>query len=175
MANLLGYRTRRTFALYRMIWGGLQAGAGVLLLTIRATHIQLPPESSLRTWLRAMIWDNTFIDQVHFGVIHIMGTPFRIQHGIWALLGLAVLNVCCGIMVLKAPYWARWIGTIVFGVGFIVGIISLFMHPTWFRAGLTVVDLVFFGYFAWLFPRHLVLEEFVSTEAPIIDKIIENA
>lgn len=147
----------------------------MLLLRVRVARIHLPPNSSMRTWLRTMVWDNTFVERMQVGSHYFGKIPFRIEQGIWVLAGFSLINICFGIMILRAPVWARWCGTIGFGIGFLVGCGSLLAHPTLLRALITIVDVILFIYFAWFFPRHLVLEELVSNEVPIIDRIIENA
>lgn len=151
-----GQRAQRSVAFYRLGWGMLQAFTAILVFVGRQIIVHASPHGVLRRWLRAMLAENTVIDQIRDSSGHLLGFHFRATHGAWILLGLGVLNIVFGWLILYMPYRARWIGMIVFGVGFLVGIGSVLLHPTWVRAGLTLLDLVFFWYFAWYLPRSLV-------------------
>ncbi len=142
-------------AYYRIGWGIIQGAAALLIFLGREVIERSAPHGPLRLWLRAMISENTVIDQVRESSVHIFGIPFRILDAAWILLLLGVLNVVFGWLILRFPHRARWIGMIVFGVGFLVGIASILIHPTSVRIGLTALDLLFFSYFCWILPHSL--------------------
>lgn len=162
-------------AYYRIGWGLIQGATALLVFLGNELVFRASSRGALRKWLRAMVSENTVIDQVRESSVHVLGIHFRIFDAAGLLLILGILNVIFGWLILRFPYRARWIGMIVFGIGFLVGIGSVLVHPTVIRCLLTVLDLVFFSYFAWILPRSLLPAVVPVIVPPQIDKNEKDA
>ena len=170
-----GERARKSVAYYRMGWGILQATTALLLLIGRQLLFRHANPGLIRSWLRAMILENPFIEQIRESSIHIFGIPFRLSDATFVLLILGVLNVLFGLLLLRSPRRARLVGMVVFGVGFFVGVGSVILHPSAVRIALTLLDFFFFAYFTWYLPRSL-QAAVIEIENPLpVDKTPKNA
>lgn len=175
MSTSSGERGRRSVAYYRISWGLAQGVTALLILLGKQIIYRAPPQGALRIWLRAMVSENTVIDQIRASSIHLFGISFRVFDAAWLLLLLAVLNVLFGWLILRSPYYARLIGMIVFGIGFFIGVGSIMMHPTLVRVILTALDLLFFVYFAWILPKTLLPATSETAPVSLVDKKAEDA
>lgn len=165
-----GERARRSVAYYRFTWGAIQIATALLVFLGKEIILHASRRGFLRRWLYAMLNENTVIEQIRESSIHVLGFRFHLLDATWILLLLGVLNIVFGWLILRTPYRARMIGMVVFGIGFLIGTGSVILHPTLVRLGLTVLDLVFFSYFAWILPRSLLPALAEIEEGHHIDK-----